>query len=48
MGARCRGEAETHIKNAAVQHFGEVMDELVEGWTMVIPFADSTASNTDE
>jgi hypothetical protein len=23
------------------------MDELVEGWTMIIPFGDSVASNAD-
>lgn len=34
-----------HVHNPAVQKFGEVMDELVEGWTMVIPFTDSAATN---
>jgi quinol monooxygenase YgiN len=36
-----------HIDNPAVRKFGQVMDELVEGWTMVIPFGDSVASNGD-
>ncbi|MCA2220735.1 putative quinol monooxygenase [Nonomuraea aurantiaca] len=33
------GEAdfETHINNEPVQEFGEIMNDLVEGWTMVIP-----------
>lgn len=39
---------ETHIKNAAVQRFGNIGDTLVESWTMVIPFTESTASNTDD
>lgn len=39
---------EVHIKNPPVQKFAEVMDTLVEGWTIVIPFSDSVASNTDE
>jgi (4S)-4-hydroxy-5-phosphonooxypentane-2,3-dione isomerase len=38
---------EAHIKNPAVQRFGEVMDNLVEGWTMVIPFGESTSSTAD-
>jgi quinol monooxygenase YgiN len=36
-----------HITNPAVQKFGEVMDDLVEGWTMIIPFCDSAASSAD-
>lgn len=32
---------EEHVQNPAVQHFGKVMDDLVEGWTMVIPFGES-------
>jgi|SRR4051794_25519057 autoinducer 2-degrading protein len=36
-----------HVDNPAVQKFGQVMDELVEGWTMIIPFGDSAASNHD-
>lgn len=39
---------QAHVSNPAVQRFGEVVDELVEGWTMVIPFGDSVASNADE
>jgi autoinducer 2-degrading protein len=39
---------EAHIKNEAVQKFGEIGDTLVEGWTMVIPFGESVASNADE
>jgi hypothetical protein len=27
--------------------FGQVMDELVEGWTMIVPFGNSVASNQD-
>ncbi|MET7280331.1 putative quinol monooxygenase [Kribbella sp. NPDC005582] len=38
---------EAHIKNPAVQHFGEVADTLVEGWSFVIPFTDSGGSNAD-
>ena len=38
---------ETHIKNEAVQKFAEIGDTLVEGWTMVIPFTESFASNAD-
>jgi hypothetical protein len=31
-----------HITNPAVQKFGEVMDDLVEGWTMLVPFCVSS------
>jgi quinol monooxygenase YgiN len=37
-----------HIKNEAVQRFAEIGESLVEGWTMVIPFGESVASNADE
>lgn len=43
-----RAAFEEHIKNPAVQKFGEVMDDLVEGWTSIIPFTDSTSSTADE
>ncbi|GAA3515489.1 putative quinol monooxygenase [Actinocatenispora rupis] len=36
-----------HVTNPAVQKFGEVMDDLVEGWTMVVPFTESVVSNVD-
>lgn len=36
-----------HVTNPAVRKFGEVMDDLVEGWTMVVPFCDSVVSNAD-
>jgi autoinducer 2-degrading protein len=36
-----------HITNPAVQRFGEVMDDLVEGWTMIVPFCESVVSNVD-
>lgn len=39
---------DSHIKNGPVQKFGEIMNDLVEGWTMVIPFGHSTMSNLDE
>lgn len=42
------GAFEAHIRNGPVQKFGEIMDSLVEGWTMVIPFSNSVASNADE
>ena len=38
---------ELHIKNPAVQRFGELADTLVEGWTFVIPFAESLGSSAD-
>ncbi|MEU7743668.1 antibiotic biosynthesis monooxygenase [Nonomuraea sp. NPDC049158] len=39
---------ERHIKNEPVQKFGEIMNDLIEGWTMVIPFGHSAVSNLDE
>ncbi|WP_206685792.1 putative quinol monooxygenase [Kribbella qitaiheensis] len=39
---------ETHIQNEAVQKFGQILDTLVEGWTMVIPFGDSVASSAGD
>ncbi|GAA3245196.1 putative quinol monooxygenase [Nonomuraea helvata] len=39
---------ERHIENEPVRKFGEIMNDLVEGWTMVIPFGHSVASNTVE
>jgi quinol monooxygenase YgiN len=39
---------ESHIKNEAVQKFGQVMNDLVEGWTFVIPFGQNVFSNLDE
>ncbi len=36
-----------HVRNPAVRRFGEVVDELVEGWTMVIPFTDSVATSAE-
>ncbi|GII63782.1 hypothetical protein Skr01_38670 [Sphaerisporangium krabiense] len=39
---------ENHIRNGPVRRFGEIMNDLVEGWTMVIPFGHSVASNLDE
>lgn len=38
---------ERHIQNAPVQKFAEIMHDLVEGWTMVIPFGHSSVSNVD-
>ncbi|RVX41107.1 hypothetical protein EDD27_3574 [Nonomuraea polychroma] len=35
---------ESHINNAPAQKFGEIMNDLVEDWTMVIPFGHSVAS----
>ncbi|GGT09073.1 putative quinol monooxygenase [Nonomuraea spiralis] len=37
-----------HIENGPVRKFGEIMNDLVEGWTMVIPFGHSVLSNQDE
>ena len=39
---------ESHTKNEPVQKFNEIMSSLIEGWTMVIPFGESVASNLDE
>jgi (4S)-4-hydroxy-5-phosphonooxypentane-2,3-dione isomerase len=38
---------EVHIKNEPVRKFAQIMDSLIEGWTMVIPFRESITSNTD-
>ncbi|WP_405059736.1 antibiotic biosynthesis monooxygenase [Kribbella sp. NBC_01505] len=38
---------ELHIKNPAVQRFGEIGDTLVEGWTFVIPFTETLTSTAD-
>lgn len=37
-----------HTENEPVRKFGEIMNDLVEGWTMVIPFGQSVSSNVDE
>ena len=29
---------EDHIRNEPVKKFNEIMNSLIEGWTMVIPF----------
>lgn len=39
---------QSHIKNEPVQKFGEVMNDLVEGWTFVVPFGQNVLSNLDE
>lgn len=39
---------EVHTKNEPVQRFSEIMNSLIEGWTMVIPFGKSITSNLDE
>jgi autoinducer 2-degrading protein len=39
---------EEHVgKNPAVQHFGKVMNDLVEGWTFVIPFGENLSALED-
>jgi (4S)-4-hydroxy-5-phosphonooxypentane-2,3-dione isomerase len=38
---------EDHIKNEPVRKFAQIMDSLIEGWTMVIPFRENITSNTD-
>jgi (4S)-4-hydroxy-5-phosphonooxypentane-2,3-dione isomerase len=35
---------ESHINNAPAQKFGEIMNDLVEDWTMVVSFGHSVAS----
>jgi (4S)-4-hydroxy-5-phosphonooxypentane-2,3-dione isomerase len=42
------GAFEDHTKNEPVRKFAEIMNSLVEGWTMVIPFGESVTSNADE
>jgi autoinducer 2-degrading protein len=42
------GAFEVHTKNEPVRKFAEIMNSLVEGWTMVIPFCESVTSNADE
>ena len=39
---------EDHTKNEPVQKFSQIMDDLIDGWTMVIPFGESATSNADE
>lgn len=41
------GAFEEHTLNEPVQKFNEIMDSVVEGWTMVIPFGESVTSNQD-
>ncbi|GAA2312872.1 hypothetical protein GCM10010149_74830 [Nonomuraea roseoviolacea subsp. roseoviolacea] len=43
-----RAAFERHIGNGPVRRFGEIMNDLVEGWTMVVPFGHSVMSNLDE
>jgi quinol monooxygenase YgiN len=42
------GAFEDHTQNEPVKKFAEIMNSLVEGWTMVIPFGESVTSNADE
>lgn len=42
------GAFEAHTKNEPVTKFSEIMNSLIEGWTMVIPFGESVTSNLDE
>lgn len=39
---------EVHTQNDPVKKFAEIMNSLIEGWTMVIPFGESLTSNADE
>ena len=41
------GAFEDHTRNPPVKRFAEIMNSLVEGWTMVIPFCESVTSNAD-
>jgi hypothetical protein len=41
-----RWSAEAARENEPVQRFSEIMDTLVEGWTVVIPFGERTVSNS--
>jgi quinol monooxygenase YgiN len=42
------GAFEEHVRHEPVQKFNELMNSLVEGWTMVIPFGESVTSNADK
>lgn len=37
-----------HTNNKSVKKFNEIMDGVIAGWTMVIPFGESFTSNLDE
>ena len=37
-----------HTNNESVKKFNEIMDGVIAGWTMVIPFGESFTSNLDE
>lgn len=39
---------EEHTQNEPVKKFSEIMSNLIEDWTMVIPFSESVTSNLDE
>jgi (4S)-4-hydroxy-5-phosphonooxypentane-2,3-dione isomerase len=36
---------EEHTQNEPVEKFSEIMNSIIESWTMVIPFSQSVASN---
>jgi quinol monooxygenase YgiN len=42
------GAFEAHTQNEPVKRFSEIMNTLIEGWAMVIPFRESVTSNADE
>ena len=41
------GAFEEHTQNEPVRKFAEIMDDLIESWTMVIPFTETVTSNAD-
>ena len=39
---------EEHTQNEPLKKFSEIMNSIIEDWTMVIPFSESVTSNLDE
>lgn len=39
---------EQHARNAAVQKFADLKDDLVEGWTVIAPLSECVASNVGD
>jgi len=37
-----------HTQNEPFKKFSEIMNSIIEDWTMVIPFSESVTSNLDE
>jgi (4S)-4-hydroxy-5-phosphonooxypentane-2,3-dione isomerase len=38
---------EEHTQNEPVKKFSEIMSDIIEDWTLVIPFSESITSNLD-